>query len=91
MTNPSRLVSATCPKPARAETANVLPRLQPRARETNTKGNQCVGIAAWKNATVKPVAAIVLSTAEFIDEGQGKVATRDLSTSNHSRVVKGGY
>jgi hypothetical protein len=38
---------------------------------------------------VKPVAAMVVKTAEFIGGRQEKVATRDLSTSNHSKVVKG--
>ena len=40
------------------------PRDQPRARPTSTNGSQCVGIAAWKNATEKPVAARVVSTGE---------------------------
>ncbi len=44
----------------------VRPRLQPLARETKTKGNQCVGIAAWKNATIKPVAAMVERSVEFM-------------------------
>jgi hypothetical protein len=43
-----------------------LPRFQRRARDTSTKGSQCVGIAAWKKATVNPVAATVVSMAEFI-------------------------
>jgi hypothetical protein len=89
MPSPSRLVSATCPSPASAATARVFARLQPRARDTSTNGSQCVGIAAWKNATVKPVAATVVSTAEFMAGGREKTGLRALSTPNTTKVVKG--
>src|SRR5262249_31279189 len=36
------------------------------ARAATTKGSQCVGIAACKNATVKPVTMSVMKTASFI-------------------------
>ncbi|GJQ28082.1 MAG: hypothetical protein HBSAPP02_31140 [Phycisphaerae bacterium] len=42
--------------------AKVLARLHRWARDASTNGNQCVGMAAWKNATVKPVAATVKKT-----------------------------
>ena len=43
-------------------------RVQSRARATSTNGSQCVGIAAWKNATVKPVAATVVRTVDCMAE-----------------------
>jgi len=61
---PSRLVRATCPSPANTVTANVLNRLHRRALATRTNGSQCVGIAAWKKATVNPVMAMVVRTGD---------------------------
>ena len=65
-TRPSSDVSATCPSPANIATASAFALPHPCALATSTNGNQCVGIAAWKNATVNPVAAKVVSTVEFI-------------------------
>jgi hypothetical protein len=45
--------------------AIVLARLQRCTRDVRTNGNQCVGMAAWKNAIPNPVIAIVVRTAWF--------------------------
>lgn len=47
-------------------------------RAVRTKGNQCVGIAACRKATVKPVIAIVVKTAWFTAQDYTPISlTRD--------------
>ena len=85
MAAPSSVVKPTWPNPAPRVTAMVFGRLQPRTLETSTNGNQCVGIAAWKKATVNPVAAMVARTAEFMRRFWVSVADaqRRTGTLNH--------
>ena len=64
---PRRAVKQACPLAASAVIASVLARLQPWARAVRTNGSQCVGMAAWKNAMLNPVMAMVVRTESFID------------------------
>ena len=66
--NPRTAVNNTCPQPAAIVIKSVFDLSHFCARAVSTNGNQCVGRAAWKKATEKPVAAMAKNASEFIGE-----------------------
>src|SRR5947207_4252687 len=71
---PSSVVKAPCPRPARAVMSMVLPWLQPCPREARANGSQCVGRAACRKATPKPVATMVRNRAPLIEIPRRRLA-----------------
>src|SRR5262245_47518100 len=65
---PNAIVKSTWPAPATPVTARVFGFFQCCARAATTKGSQCVGMAACRNATAKPVATRVMKTKSFISD-----------------------
>src|SRR5436190_12460863 len=65
---PNAIVKSTWPAPATPVTASVFGFFQCCARAAITNGSQCVGMAAWRNATVAPVTTRVMKTRSFISE-----------------------
>src|SRR6478672_265241 len=91
--SPSRAVNPACPLAAKVVITSVLPRLHRCARAVRTNGSQCVGIAAWKNAMVNPLTAMVvrmeLSKEELSTDYEGSEQERKSAVASSQNKTSG--